>query len=128
MSLTTPLRQVLGLGSAKQGVHHWWRQRLTSLALVPLSIWFLVSLLALPGFDHASVLAWMGHSWTALLLILFVLIAVWHSQLGLSVIIEDYVHAAGAKTLTLVLVQFAHVLLAAAGVFAVLRVAFGGAA
>ena len=127
MSLTTPLRQVLGLGSAKQGVHHWWHQRLTSVALVPLSIWLLVSLVALPGYDHATVIAWMAQSWTALLLILFVLIAVWHSQLGLTVIVEDYVHAAGAKTVTLVLLGFAHVLLAAAGVFAVLRVAFGGA-
>lgn len=125
MSLTTPLRQVLGLGSAKQGVHHWWQQRLTSLALVPLSIWFLVSLLALPGYDHATVLAWMGQSGTALLLILFLLIGAWHSQLGLTVIIEDYVHAPGAKTLSLVLVKLSHVLLVAGGVFAVLRVAFG---
>jgi succinate dehydrogenase / fumarate reductase membrane anchor subunit len=126
VSLTSPLRQVLGLGSAKRGVHHWWQQRLTSLALVPLSIWFLVSLLALPAHDHVTVIAWMGQSWTALLLILLVLIASWHSQLGLTVIIEDYVHAAGTKTLTLVLLNFAHVLLAAAGTFAVLRVAFGG--
>ena len=128
MSLTTPLRQVLGLGSAKRGVHHWWQQRLTSLALVPLSIWLLVSLLALPAYDHATVVAWMGQSWTALLLILLVLIASRHSQLGLTVILEDYVHAAGPKTLSLVLLNFGHVLLAAAGVFAVLRVAFGGGA
>jgi succinate dehydrogenase / fumarate reductase, membrane anchor subunit len=128
VSLTTPLRQVLGLGSAKRGVHHWWQQRLTSLALVPLSIWLLVSLLALPAHDHATVVAWMGQSWTALLLILLVLIASRHSQLGLTVILEDYVHAAGVKALSLVLLNFGHVLLAAAGVFAVLRVAFGGGA
>ena len=70
----------------------------------------------------------MGQSWTALLLILLVLIASRHSQLGLTVILEDYVHAAGTKTLSLVLLNFVHVLLAAAGVFAVLRVAFGGGA
>lgn len=127
MSLTSPLRQVLGAGSAKEGVHHWWLQRLTSLALLPLSIWFVVSLVALPAFDHATVVSWMGQSWTALLLILVVLVGTWHSQLGLKVIIEDYVHGAGAKTLALVLVGFAHVLIAAAGVFAVLKVAFGGA-
>jgi succinate dehydrogenase / fumarate reductase, membrane anchor subunit len=125
MSLRSPLGRVLGLGAAQEGVHHWWMQRLTSLALVPLSIWFAASLLALPSLDHASVVAWMGQSWTALLLILFVLVATWHSQLGMRVVVEDYVHASGTRTLTLVLLSFAHVLLAAAGVFAVLKVAFG---
>jgi succinate dehydrogenase / fumarate reductase membrane anchor subunit len=127
MSLRSPLRRILGLGSAQSGVSHWWAQRLTSVALVPLSIWFVVSLLALPSLEHATVVAWMGQSWTALLLIIFVLVAVWHSQLGVQVVIEDYVHGAGAKTLTLVLVSFAHVLIAAAGVFAVLKVAFRAA-
>jgi succinate dehydrogenase / fumarate reductase membrane anchor subunit len=126
MSLSSPLRQVLGAGPARSGVREWWLQRLTSLALVPLSIWFVVSLVVLPGFDHLTVVTWMAQSWTALLLILLVLVGSWHSQLGLKVIIEDYVHAEGAKTLLLVLVGFVHVLMAAAGVFAVLRVAFGG--
>ena len=127
MSLRSPLRRVLGLGTARDGVQHWWLQRLTSVALVPLSIWFVVSLLALPSLDHATVIAWMGQSWTALLLIVLVLVATWHSQLGVRVVVEDYVHGAGAKTLTLVVVGFAHVLLGAAGVFAVLRIACGGA-
>ncbi|MBS0580992.1 MAG: succinate dehydrogenase, hydrophobic membrane anchor protein [Proteobacteria bacterium] len=128
MSLNTPLRQVLGLGSAKSGVHHWWLQRLTSVALVPLSIWFVVSLLSLPALDHGTVAAWMHHALTALLLVLLVLTAAWHSRLGLQVIIEDYVHTSGTRTLLLVLVGFAHVFLAAAGVFAILRVAAGGSA
>jgi succinate dehydrogenase / fumarate reductase membrane anchor subunit len=128
MSLANPLRRVLGTGSARSGVEHWWLQRLTSIALVPLSVWFVVSLLALPSLGHATVLAWMGQSWTALLLILLVLTGAWHSQLGLRVIVEDYVHHPGGKTLTLVLLAFLHVLIAAAGVFAVLKVAFGGAA
>jgi succinate dehydrogenase / fumarate reductase membrane anchor subunit len=127
MSLRSPLGKVLGAGSAKQGVHHWWMQRLTSVALVPLSIWFVVSLLSLPSFDHATVVAWMGQSWTALLLIFFVLVAAWHSQLGVRVVVEDYVHGAGARTVTLVSVMFAHTLIGAAGVFAVLKVAFGAA-
>ena len=127
MSLRSPLGTVLGAGSAKQGVHHWWMQRLTSVALVPLSIWFVVSLLSLPSFEHATVVAWMGQSWTALLLILFVLVATWHSQLGVRVVIEDYVHGAGARTVMLVSVMFAHTLIAAAGVFAVLKVAFRAA-
>jgi succinate dehydrogenase / fumarate reductase, membrane anchor subunit len=125
MSLNTPLRQVLGLGSAKSGVQHWWVQRLTSVALVPLSIWFVVSLLCLPVLDHATVTAWMGQGLSALLLVLLLLTVAWHSRLGVQVVIEDYVHGSGARTLLLVLSGFAHVFLAAAGVFAILRVAFG---
>ena len=127
MSLRSPLGKVLGMGSAKQGVHHWWVQRLTSVALVPLSIWFLVSLLSLPSLDHAAVSAWMAQGVTALLLILFVVVAAWHSQLGLRVIVEDYVHGAGARTMILAAITFAHVLIACAGVLAVLRVALRGA-
>src|SRR5436305_1619074 len=101
--------------------------RFTAVALVPLSIWFVASLLSLGSFDHATVVAWMSGSWTALLLILFVLVAAWHSQLGVRVVVEDYVHGAAARTVTLVSVLFAHTLIAAAGVFAVLKVAFGAA-
>ena len=127
MSMRSPLGRVLGTGAAHDGVRHWWMQRLTSIALVPLTVWFVVSLLTLPSLGYGTVLAWMSQSWTALLLILLVLTAAWHSQLGVRVVVEDYVHGAGARTLTLVLIGFAHVLLAATGVFAILRVAFGGA-
>jgi succinate dehydrogenase / fumarate reductase, membrane anchor subunit len=127
MSMRSPLGRVLGEGAAHTGVRHWWLQRLTSLALVPLTVWFVVSLLALPSLGYGTLIVWMSQSWTALLLILLVLTAAWHSQLGLRVVVEDYIHGAGARTLTLVLIGFAHVLLAAAGVFAILKVAFGGA-
>ena len=126
-SLRSPLGAVSGLGSAKGGAHHWWLQRLTSIALVPLSIWFTVSILALPSMDRATVITWMAQSWTALLLIVLVLVATYHSQLGVRVVVEDYIHTTGMKTLTLVTVTFAHALLAVAGVFAILKVAFGGA-
>ena len=127
-SLRSPLGRVVGLGAALSGTHHWWLQRLTSIALVPLAIWFAISILSLPSLDHVTVLAWMGQSWTAVFLVIFVLVATWHSQLGIRVVVEDYVHGSGTKTLTLVIVTFIHVLVAAAGVFAVLKVAFGGAA
>ncbi len=127
MSLRSPLGRVLGQGAARDGVRHWWLQRLTSMALVPLTAWFVVSLLLLPSLGHATLIAWMSQSWTALLLILLVLTAAWHSQLGIRVVVEDYVHSVGGRTLTLVLVGFAHVLLAAAGVLAVLKVALGAA-
>lgn len=126
MSLRTPLGRVLGRGAAKEGVHHWWLQRLTSIALVPLSIGFVVSLLALPALDYATLIAWIRQGGTALGLILFVLVAARHSQLGLRVVIEDYVHTAGLKTLALVLVDFAHVVGAVAAVLAVVKIASGG--
>jgi succinate dehydrogenase / fumarate reductase membrane anchor subunit len=126
-SLRSPLGLVSGLGSAKGGAHHWWMQRLTSIALVPLTVWFTVSILSLPSLDHVTVVAWMAQSWTSLLLILLVLVATYHSQLGVRVVVEDYVHSSGMRTLTLVTLTFAHTLLAVAGVFAILKVAFGGA-
>jgi succinate dehydrogenase / fumarate reductase membrane anchor subunit len=127
-SLRSPLGRVVGLGSAKSGVHHWWLQRLTSVALVPLTVWFTVSLLSLPSLEHVTVISWMAQSWNALLLILLVLVATYHSQLGVQVVVEDYIPDPGMKTLTLVALTFAHAFLAVAGVFAILKVAFGGAA
>ncbi len=125
MSLQSPLGKVRGLGAAGNGVHHWWVQRLTSVALVPLAIWLLVSLVTLPSLDFVTLVSWIGGTWTASLLTLFVIIASWHSSLGMQVIIEDYVHDHGLKTVSLVLSGFVHALLAAGGVFAVLRIAFG---
>jgi succinate dehydrogenase / fumarate reductase membrane anchor subunit len=127
MTLRSPLARVLGQGSAKEGVQHWWVQRLTSVALVPLTVWFVVSILSLPSLDHGTVTAWIGQLWTAVFLILLVLTATWHSHLGVRVVVEDYVHGSGAKTLTLALMTFIHVVIAAAGVLAILKVALGGA-
>jgi succinate dehydrogenase / fumarate reductase membrane anchor subunit len=126
MSLRAPLGRVLGRGSAKQGVHHWWLQRLTSIALVPLGIGFVASLLTLPALDYATLVGWLHQGSTALGLVLFVLVAARHSQLGVRVVIEDYVHDNGSKTPSLVIVDFVHALLAAAAIFAILKVAFGG--
>jgi len=123
--LRSPLGRVLGLGAAGHGVHDWWRQRVTSIALVPLGVWLLVALSSLAAFDHATVVAWIASGWTPVLLALFIVVAAQHSQLGLRVIIEDYVHHAALKTGMLLLVNFAHVLFAAAALYAVLRLAIG---
>ncbi|HVN44938.1 MAG TPA: succinate dehydrogenase, hydrophobic membrane anchor protein [Steroidobacteraceae bacterium] len=125
MSLRSPLGRVLGQGAAHSGVRHWWQQRLTALALVPLAAWFVVSLLALPSLGYATLSAWVSQGSTALLLILLMVVSAWHSQLGVRVVVEDYVHARGARTLTLVVTGFAHVLVVAAGAFAVLKLALG---
>jgi len=127
MTLRSPLGQVLGQGAAKEGVHHWWVQRLTSIALVPLTIWFVVAILSLPDLSYDTVTRWIGHALTALLLILLVLTAAWHSQLGLRVIIEDYAHDRGARTAMLILSTFAHVLLGGAATLAVLQILLRGA-
>lgn len=128
MTLRTPLSRVLGLGAAKEGVDHWWTQRLTSVALVPLSIWFFWSLLALGSLDYDTVHAWLGRPLPAAGAMLLVLVLAWHSNLGVQVVIEDYVQHPGLKLASLVLAKFFHVALAAAGVFALLGIATGGVA
>ena len=124
MSLQSPLNSVLGLGSAKEGTGHWWMQRMTAVALIPLTIWFALALLALPVASHADVAAWIAAPVNSILLILLVISLVYHSSLGLQVVIEDYVHGA-TKVATLIVVQLGHVALAVAGIYAVVIVSLG---
>jgi succinate dehydrogenase / fumarate reductase membrane anchor subunit len=124
VSLRTPLGRVLGAGSAKDGTGHWWSQRVTSVAMIPLTLWFLVDLLKLPALDYATVRAWLALPVSSLLLLLMVAVCTYHSYLGTTVIVEDYVHTAGRKVAMLLLLRFLYVLVAGAGAFAILRVAF----
>ncbi len=128
MSLRSPLGRVLGLGSAKDGSHHWWMQRVSAVALVLLSVWFLISLLTRGALDYESVSQWMDHPVNATLLVLLVITVAYHSALGVQVVLEDYVSNKGAKLVSLIANQFVHLTLGAIGVFAILRVAFGSAA
>ena len=123
--LRSPLGRALGLGSAKEGVEHWWVQRMTALALVPLTLWFVAALVAHLGADHASAVAWLRSPVPAVAMILLVVATFVHMALGLQVVIEDYVHHEAAKLASLVLVRLACWVLGAAALFAVLRVAFG---
>jgi len=120
------LARAAGLGSAKEGVAHWWYERITAVALVPLTLWFIASLIAHSGSDYAVFVAWMKTPVVTLLMLLLLIALFYHTALGLQVVIEDYVHG-GAKTLSLVISTFAHTLIAAASIFAVLKVAFGTA-
>ena len=123
MSLRTPLGQALGRGSAGEGVGHWWLQRVTALALIPLTLWFAVSLLGKSLQSYELMSGWLGQPWVAVGTILLALTLAWHSKLGVQVVIEDYVHAKGTKTALLLLSIFLHVAAAVAAVFAVLLLA-----
>ena len=123
MSLRSPLGVVLGRGNAGDGVAHWWAQRLSAVALVPLTVWFLVALVRLPLADHAAVSIWIAAGWNPVWLALLLAALCWHSRLGVQVVIEDYVHSPSLKLAALLLNSGAHLLLLAAGVYALLRVA-----
>lgn len=121
---STPLARVLGFGSAKQGAHHWWIERVSAMALIPLGLWLAVSLLSLPSLDHAAVVRFIGHGVAhPTLLLLTLLTATWHSRLGVQVVVEDYVHSPALKSATLIVLAFVHALLAVAGSIAVLKLA-----
>ena len=125
MSLRSPLGRVLGLGAAKDGTAHWWAQRVSAVALVPLTLWFVFSLLSLPALDYVTVKVWLAFPLSSFLAVLLIAVLTYHSYLGTTVVIEDYVHTAGMKVLSLLLLQFLYVLVGGASIFAILRVAFG---
>ncbi len=126
MSYRTPLGNARGLGSAKSGAHHWWMQRLTAIALVPLTLWFIASLIQLTGADHQTATTWLASPTQSVLMLLLIAATFHHMQLGLQVVVEDYVHSESSKIVVLILTKLASVLLAAAAAFAVLKIAFGG--
>ena len=126
MSLESPLGKVRGLGSAKEGVSHWWLQRLTAVALVPLTIWFAFTVVSLTGADYETARAAFSSLWRASLMIIYLAALFFHGQLGLQTVIEDYVHSGGIRMFLLIGTKFAAVLLGVASILAVLRMALTG--
>lgn len=126
MSLRTPLGKVRGLGSAKEGTQHFWLQRVTAVALIPLVVWLVASLVCLTGAGRDAVLDWLEQPFPAILMLLLVVTGFYHLRLGVQVIIEDYVHGEGAKLTALLLNTFVCVVAGAVAAFAVLKIAFGG--
>ena len=124
--LRTPLARARGLGSARDGLKHWWAQRLTAIALIPLIVWFAISLVMLSGADYAVARAWIGSPLVLVLLILTIVVGLHHGQLGLQVVIEDYIHGDGWKLALIVAVRFVAVIFGLAAVVSILRIGFGG--
>jgi succinate dehydrogenase / fumarate reductase membrane anchor subunit len=123
MSLETPLHKVQGMGSSHSGVSHFWRQRVTAAALIPLSIWFGVSVLGLIGAHEAATLAFLSQPLNAILMAFFVVILLFHMALGLQVVIDDYVHSNGQKLVLMLLMRGFSIAVGATAIFALLRIA-----
>ena len=128
MAKGTEIGRVRGLGSAKEGAHHWIGQRLTALSNLLLLLWFVGSLIVLPSLDYQTVATWLSSPLVAVPMILLVISTCWHLRLGLQVFIEDYAHEPSAKLPLLVILNFYAIAAAALGTFAVLKLAFTGAA
>lgn len=124
-NLRSPTARALGFGSAREGVGHWWTQRVTAVALVPLTIWFAASIMAISGDDHAAFIVWLGSPLSSVCMVLLLIALFYHMALGLQVVIEDYVHS-GAKIPLLVVMRLGCFALATEGIVATLRIALGG--
>lgn len=125
MSLRSPLSKAIGLGSAGHGFSHWWWQRVTAIALIPLTLWFVISVLSLLGGDYLAARGWLSSPVNATLLLLFVLTALFHGQTGLQVVIEDYIHTKWLNLSLLLLVKFAAAAMAVFASLSVLKVVLG---
>ncbi len=125
MSYRTPLSRAYGLGSAKEGISHWWMTRLTAVALIPLVIWVVYGLLQIVGADYQQLRQWVANPVNSIALICLMLALAYHSSLGVQVVAEDYVRRQWLRRIIIVLVYFLKVLIAVTSIFAILKIAFG---
>ena len=119
--MQAPLARARGLGSARSGSRHWWMQRVSALALAPLTVWFVISFTALVATDHRAFSQWIGSPFNAVLMIVLVIVLFYHMALGLQVIAEDYLHTDRVKLFAVVSIQLGCLVLAIAGVVSILR-------
>ena len=126
MALRSDLGRVRGLGSAKDGTSHWWAQRVTAVALIPLSIWFVFSVIYLVGIDRVGLKTWLNAPGSFVLMTLFSIALFYHMQLGVQVVIEDYVHDEKNKVILLVFNKLLAVFLVVSSITALMKIAFGG--
>ena len=126
MKFRSPLKNARGLGSANEGLSHWWLQRVSAVALIPLCLWFIYSLLILFSAPHEVVVSWFGSAKNSSLMLLFVLTSLYHGQTGIQVIIEDYIHTKSVSIALTLLVKGGSLLLAVVAAVSILKVAIGG--
>lgn len=122
----TGIGRVRGLGSARHGSMHWWRQRVTAAGNLLLATWFVVSLFRLPSLDYATTVAWIGSPLVAVPLVLLTISVFYHLRLGLQVVMEDYVHEEAGKVFFVLLLNLYAIAGAALAIFSILKIAFGG--
>jgi succinate dehydrogenase / fumarate reductase membrane anchor subunit len=122
-SLETPIRRVQGLGASHSGTGHFWRQRITAVALVPLGLWFAFAVVGLIGTNEVTTLSFLSHPWNALLMATFTTILLYHMALGLQVVVDDYVHGAGMKIFFFLLIRFVMIATTITCILALIRIA-----
>jgi succinate dehydrogenase / fumarate reductase membrane anchor subunit len=122
-SLQTPLHKVEGMGPSHSGTGHFWHERVTAVALIPLSLWFLYVMLGLAGTSEVTALQYLAHPVNAILMAAFIVFSLYHAALGLQVVIDDYVHTAGAKIFLLLVVRFSVIAIGSTCLFAIVRIA-----
>jgi succinate dehydrogenase membrane anchor subunit len=123
--MRSPLGRAIGLGSAKEGVGHWWAQRITALALVPLALWFVISVVELAGADRAMVVAWVRQPLPAVLLVSLLIATFYHGALGLQVVIEDYVENETVRLGLVIVMRLLAIVFVVRGILAVIKLSLG---
>ena len=122
-SAETPLHKVQGMGASHSGTGHFWRERVTAVALLPLSLWFAFTMLGLAGTNEVTMVQYLAEPWNALLMAMFAATGLYHMSLGLQVVIDDYVQSSGMKIALLLLVRFVTVATISTCLFALIRIA-----
>lgn len=123
MSMNTPISKVRGLGSARSGTHHWWMQKIAAVALIPLTIWFVASIVQMTNADYFTVRAWLASPVSATLMLLYIVIGLYHLRLGLQAVVEDYIHTEGMKIFLQFSILFGCTVIAVGSIFSVLKIA-----
>ena len=121
--MRTDLGRVRGLGTAKEGVHHWWIQRLTAIALIPLTLWFIISIATLNNASYTETVNWLSIPLVSIFMILLVSATLYHALLGVQVVVEDYIHQEGFKFLLLIGLKFIFLVLGVVAIFSLLKIA-----
>jgi succinate dehydrogenase / fumarate reductase, membrane anchor subunit len=122
-SAQTPLHKVQGMGSSHSGTGHFWHERVTAVALIPLSLWFLYVMLGLAGTSEVTALQFLAHPLNAILMAAFIVFSLYHAALGLQVVVDDYIHTAGAKIFLLLVIRFSIIAIGSTCLFAIVRIA-----